>query len=189
MQALLQEPLITTALRVFLALLFATAALSKLSRIEEFYGVVRNFRLLPDGLSRVVAFVLPVIELAVAVGLVIRPLAAPAAMAAAALLIVFGLALAINVARGRTSIDCGCFRQGLKQPVSWLLVGRNILLTMVALAVVYLLPQTAVPGAADWLIGLLAGTLAMVLYFSGSMLGGLAAAQKEASRNRERMLS
>lgn len=177
MQALLQEPLITTALRVFLALLFATAALSKLSRIEEFYGVVRNFRLLPDGVSRVVAFVLPVVELAVAVGLVIGPWAVPAATVAAALLIVFALALAINVARGRTYIDCGCFRQGLKQPVSWLLVGRNIVLTLAALSVAYLLPQTPAAGFEDWLIGLMAGGLAMMLYFSASLLGGISAAQ------------
>ncbi|AGT07275.1 MauE/DoxX family redox-associated membrane protein [Paracoccus aminophilus] len=177
MQAILHEPLLTMALRVFLALLFATAALSKLSRIEEFYGVVRNFRLLPDGLSRVVAFVLPVFELAVAVGLVIRPLAVPAAAAAAALLIVFALALAINVVRGRTYIDCGCFRQGLKQPVSWLLVGRNIVLTALALAVAYLLPSVPAAGLADGFVGLMAGVLAMVLYFSASLLGGLAAAQ------------
>lgn len=176
-EAILHEPLITMAVRVFLALLFATAALSKLSRIEEFYGVVRNFRLLPDGLSRVVAFVLPVVELAVAVGLVIRPLAVPAAVAAAVLLSVFAVALAINVIRGRTYIDCGCFRQGLKQPVSWLLVGRNIVLTALALSVAYLLPSVAPAGLADVLVGLAAGGIAMLLYFSASLLGGLAAAQ------------
>ncbi|WP_312528002.1 MauE/DoxX family redox-associated membrane protein [Paracoccus sp. (in: a-proteobacteria)] len=176
-EAILHEPLITLAVRAFLALLFVTAALSKLSRIEEFYGVVRNFRLLPDGLSRVVAFVLPVVELAVAVGLVIRPLAVPAAAVAALLLIVFAVALAINVIRGRTYIDCGCFRQGLKQPVSWLLVGRNIVLTALALSVVWLLPTVPAAGLADGFIGLAAGSIAMLLYFSASMLSGLTAAQ------------
>ena len=60
MQQVLQEPLIHWALRSFLAALFATAALSKLTGMEEFHGVVRNFRLLPDMASRAVAMVLPV---------------------------------------------------------------------------------------------------------------------------------
>ncbi|MEF9603853.1 methylamine utilization protein MauE, partial [Paracoccus sp. PXZ] len=77
---------------------------------------------------------------AVAAGLVMTPLAAPAAITAAGLLLVFAAALAINVLRGRTQIDCGCFRNGLKQPVSWLLVLRNLVLTGLALAVAAGLP-------------------------------------------------
>lgn len=178
MDAVLQEPLMTLAVRVFLALLLATAALSKLTRIEEFYGVVRNFRLLPDGVSRAVAMVLPVVELAVAVGLVIGPLAVPAATAAAVLFAVFGVAIAINVLRGRTSIDCGCFRQGLKQGISWLLVGRNVVLTALAAATAYLLPSVPAAGGPDIFVGIAAGVLAILLYFSASLLGGIAAAQK-----------
>lgn len=175
---LLTEPTVTLALRVFLALMFATAAASKLGHAEEFYGVVRNFRILPDGPSRVVALVLPVVELAVAAGLLIRPLAVPAAVTAAGLLAVFGLALAINVLRGRTWIDCGCFRNGLKQQVSWMMVLRNAVLTALALAVALLLPLTPAPGLAQSVVGLAAGAVAMLLYVSASMLGGLLAAQR-----------
>lgn len=177
MDAVLHEPLVTWALRGFLALLFTTAAVSKLMNIEEFYGVVRNFRLIPDGMSRVAAMVLPVVELAVAVGLLIHPLAIPAAIVGAALFVVFAFAIAINVMRGRTYIDCGCFRNGMKQGVSWLLVGRNAILTMLALAIVWLLPGTPAAGLLDVFVGLAAGTLAMMLYFSASMLSGLTAAQ------------
>lgn len=99
---LVANPAALLAIRVFLALIFATAALSKLGHAEEFYGVVRNFRILPDRLSRVTALALPVVELAVAAGLLIAATAVPAALAAAALLAVFGAALAINVLRGRT---------------------------------------------------------------------------------------
>lgn len=175
MQQLLHEPLVTWGLRGFLALLFAAAALSKLSALEEFYGVVRNFRLMPDGLAKPVAFVLPVAELAVAAGLLITPLVLPAALAAAALLAVFGLAIAINVLRGRTWIDCGCFRNGMKQQISWSLVGRNVILTGLALALAGLIPTTPAGGLADLFVGLMAGTVMMLLYFSASMLGGIAA--------------
>ena len=104
LSAIPHEPLVVWTLRSFLAALFLTAALSKLTAIDEFHGVVRNFRLLPDGLARPVAMVLPVVEMAIAAGLLIGPLARPAALAAAALLARLGedefwkLAAAMNEA-------------------------------------------------------------------------------------------
>lgn len=184
MHELVANPAALLAIRVFLALVFATAALSKLGHAEEFYGVVRNFRILPDGLSRVTALVLPVVELAVAAGLLIGATAVPAALAAVALLAVFGAAIAVNVLRGRTWIDCGCFRNGLKQQVGWALVGRNALMAGAALAVAGLLP--AAPGLTlpEALVGLMAGLTAMMLYLSASALGGLRAMQTTTSKGR-----
>lgn len=181
---LISNPALLLAIRVFLALMFATAALSKLGHAEEFYGVVRNFRILPDGLSRVTALVLPVVELAVAVGLLIGATAVPAAIAAAALLAVFGVAIAINVVRGRTQIDCGCFRNGLKQQIGWALVARNALMTASALVVAGLLPAAAAPALPEALVGMLAGLVAMMLYLSASVLGGLRATQTAMSKGR-----
>lgn len=175
MQQLVQEPLLHWALRSFLAALFATAALSKLTGMEEFYGVVRNFRLLPDALARAVAMVLPVAELAVAAGLLITPLAGPAALAAALLLAGFGLAIAINVLRGRTQIDCGCFRNGMKQRISWAMVGRNAVLSAMALAAALALPGARAAGLLDAATGIIAGLVLILLYLSASMLGGLPA--------------
>lgn len=186
MEAVLHEPLVTWALRAFLALLFATAAVSKLQHIEEFYGVVRNFRLIPDGPSRVVAFVLPIVELAVAAGLMIAPLAVPAAVTGAALLAGFGVAIAINVIRGRTWIDCGCMRQGMKQQISWMMVLRNVVLTVLALGIVRLLPGTTVAAPLDLFVGLAAGAIAMMLYFSASLLGGIVATQTATNTSKGR---
>lgn len=186
MLEVLHEPLVAWSLRGFLALLFATAAVSKLTGIEEFYGVVRNFRLLPEWAAKPVAFVLPVAELAVAAGLLITPLAVPAAWVAAALLAGFGVAIAINVIRGRTSIDCGCFRNGMKQRISWALVGRNVVLTALALGTVALLPATGASGLADVFVGLIAATVMMLLYFSASMLGGLPARRNATSMSKGR---
>ena len=182
----LAQSAVLLALRVFLALMFAVAAVGKLGHAEEFFGVVRNFRILPEPLARVAARVLPVAELAVAAGLLIGPLAVPAAWAGAALLLVFGLALAINVLRGRTWIDCGCFRNGLRQTVSWWLVLRNAVLALAALAVAVLLPQAQAPGLAEAFVGLAAGTVAMLLYLSASMLGGLSAGRAPALSSKGR---
>jgi hypothetical protein len=52
----------------------------------------------------------------------IRPFGA---FAAIVLLSVFAAAMAINLKRGRSEIDCGCGHSFLKQNLSWLLVGRN----------------------------------------------------------------
>lgn len=186
MEAFLQEPVVTLCLRTFLALLFATAAWSKLTRLEEFYGVVRNFRLLPDGASRAVAWLLPVLELLVAIGLVLRPLAVPAAQLAAVLLLVFAVAIAVNVVRGRTAIDCGCFRQGLKQRISWWLVGRNAGLAILALVVAAVLPAVQPASIVDIVTGLLAGATAMVIYLGASLLGGLVAAQSPVPSTKDR---
>lgn len=181
---LVANPALLLAVRVFLALVFATAALSKLGHAEEFYGVVRNFRILPDGLSRLTALVLPVVELAVAAGLLIRATAVPAAIVGAALLTVFGMAIGINVLRGRTSIDCGCFRNGLKQQVGWALVVRNAAMAGAALIVAALLPATTRPMPAEALVGLMAGLVALMLYLSAAALGGLLAAQTISSKGR-----
>jgi hypothetical protein len=50
------------------------------------------------------------------------------------LLVLFAGAIAVNVMRGRTDIDCGCFRSALRQNLSWWLVLRNAVLLVLALA-------------------------------------------------------
>ncbi len=183
--SLFAEPLVTTFLRSFLVLLFAGAAISKLRHAEEFFGVVRNFRLIPERLARPVAWLLPWLELATAAGLVV-PAAAPfAAGTASALLLVFGVAIAVNVARGRTAIDCGCFRNGMKQPLSWLLVARNAALAAAAAGLAVALPIARPAEPIELAIGSAAAGLAMLLYFSASLLGGL----QNGSRSRSPLYS
>ena len=88
-----------------------------------------------------------------------------------------GLAIAINVLRGRTQIDCGCFRNGMKQRISWAMVGRNVLLTAMALGAVALLHLARPAGVPDLAAGMMAGAVLFLLYFSASMLAGLPARQ------------
>ncbi|WP_309299067.1 MauE/DoxX family redox-associated membrane protein [Methylopila jiangsuensis] len=178
--SLIAEPLVTTFLRSFLILLFAGAALSKLRRTEEFFGVVRNFRILPERLARPVAAALPFVELATAAGLAVPAVAPYAAGTASGLLIVFGLAIGANVVRGRTAIDCGCFRDGLKQPLSWRLVGRNAVLALAAGGLAAALPLARPAAPVELAVGVAAAGLAMLLYFSASLLGGLSAGARRA---------
>ncbi|WP_181704800.1 MauE/DoxX family redox-associated membrane protein [Chthonobacter rhizosphaerae] len=175
------DPLFATFVRAFLVMLFLGAAMSKLPRREEFYGVVRNFRILPEALARPVALALPVAELVIAGALLASPTAPAAALAAAALLAVFGVAIAVNVLRGRTAIDCGCLRGGMKQPLGWMLVARN---GVFAAAAVWLSLTLSTAGPADVLsltVGTAAAALAMLITLGASLLGGLAAAGRSQS--------
>lgn len=172
------DPLIEIALRLFLALLFAGAALSKLKSAEEFVGVVRNFRLLPEALADVVARVLPFAELALALGLMWNVTSPYALLAAAALLLVFAFAIGINLARGRTQIDCGCFRTGARQSLSWALVMRNLVLGGLAIGVAAATAPAVQAGARtassmEVLVAVFAAVVAMVLYLAADMVGGL----------------
>lgn len=116
---------------VFMALLFARALVHKLADVTAFGGFLADYGILPPSLVRPAA-----VAVLVAEGLVIATLLVPAAwtvgsLLAAALLAVYGLAIAHAVRSGRRWIECGC--GGAMQPVSWPLVARNALLAAVAL--------------------------------------------------------
>ena len=115
-----------------LALVFAVSAASKMRSWPEFAGAVQNYRLLPSAAVRPFAYALPVVETAVAGGLLVGPTRPYAAATAVALLALFALAMGINIARGRRHIDCGCFRAAFRQPLSWWLVSRNAMLASLA---------------------------------------------------------
>jgi hypothetical protein len=119
-------PEIAAAVRVLMALVFLTAAASKMRHWSIFEGVVGNYRLLPQFAVRAFAWLLPPSEVAVALAVVLN--LPYAALAATALLTLFAVAMAVNILRGRSHIDCGCFNSALKQPLRWSLVIRNAVL-------------------------------------------------------------
>jgi hypothetical protein len=130
--------------------------------LEPFVGVVRNYRLLPTAAVRPFAYLVPPIELVLAAALLLRPAASSAPLAAALLLTLFAAAMAINVRRGRSDIDCGCFAGVLRQKLSWALVARNLVLAAGLLAIA-LAPQGT--RALGWLdvVTLLAGAGTLLL--------------------------
>jgi len=161
--------LFSETLVLWIAMVFTMAAFGKLAAWGELAGVVQNFRVLPRSWALPVSFVLPPLEAAVAVGVLLPATRMAAAAGAAALFAVFGAALALNLYRGRRQIDCGCFRSGLKQLISGAAVVRNIVLTIAAL----LLAQSA--GAAtlsplEWVMAVGAALTLMLCYLSVGFL-------------------
>lgn len=154
--------LLRLTLCVFAALLFGSSALLKLADRAVFKGVLSAYRILPQTLLDPVAALLPASELAVAVMLLIPGTRAVAAWGAAALAICFALAIAINVMRGNTSIDCGCAGKRGRQRVSAGLAWRNITLAMLLVACVP--APLVVQGVAAELIAWAAGTSLFLMY-------------------------
>jgi len=127
------DPLPPLTVAWALAVLLAAAALHKLSAWQEWPGLIRNYALVPDGATLIVAVILPACEVLVACALVWPPARTAGASAAAALMVGYALALQINLWRGRTTIDCGCFGSRLKQGIAPWMVWRNLLLAGLAL--------------------------------------------------------
>jgi len=153
-------------------IVFIEAGLAKLRHRDLLPGVVANYRLLPETLVAPFSAVLPVVELGLGLGLVASVLTGGSlawlALPAAALLLVFAAAMAINIRRGRRAIDCGCGRSQLRQPLRWGLVARNIALALVvAVHALSALDDARAPFV-NVALAVMAGTVlwAMVLLFN-----------------------
>lgn len=151
------DPSIPLTARILLILVFGTAMLGKLRHRDEFVGVVANYRLLPQPLVVPVAWLIITSELMVVLSLTTGFMLAAGSLLAIALLAAFAAAIAINLARGRRHIDCGCFQSALRQRLSASLVARNAVLIVIALPVLEYAMRSS-PAAPD-IVGLRAMSL------------------------------
>jgi len=117
---------------MFIGVLFLTSGVSKLADKKMFVGVVRGFALLPDAAATLVGTLLPYVEILIAVTLLLDVYRGAVLAVAIVLLTSFAIAVSINLLRGRSYISCGCFFAHENSPLTWFLVGRNVLLIVVA---------------------------------------------------------
>ena len=128
------DPVIDVTLRMALALLFFVAAGHKLQDLGRFGATLAEYRLLPARLVPLAAALVVAVEVAAAGALLVPGARAAGLLSAATLLLVYGAAVAINLARGRRDIDCGCAGPAVRRPISGALVARNAALAALALA-------------------------------------------------------
>ena len=147
--------------RICVGLVFVLAATQKAQHWRIFSGVLANYRLLPRALVTPAAALLPPVEMLVGILLLFAQIRPYGALSGIALLSLFAAAMAINLNRGRSEIDCGCGHSFLKQNLSWLLVGRNAVLA--ALLIPSLVFTNAMPMPAI-LTGIAAGLGLFLLY-------------------------
>jgi Methylamine utilisation protein MauE len=156
------DPTLNWTIALCLVLLWSAAAWDKIHAREWFARVLAAYRLLPTGWSPAIAVLLPAVELAIAIGLLIPGCRRQAAQLGAAMLLLYSLAIAVNLLRGRRDFDCGC-HPGHDQPVSWLLVLRNMVFCALSLSL--LLPLSGrQTDSADLLLALLATVIVCTTY-------------------------
>lgn len=102
------HPWLTVRTQIALGLFFVVAALPKIADPPSFAHMIYNYRILPGPLVNLSALVLPWAELLMGLALVCGIWRRSAALLVGALLVVFIVAISVNLLRGN-AIDCGCF--------------------------------------------------------------------------------
>ena len=128
------DPLFALALGGLFALLWAHAALSKARARREFLSALNAYELVPATLLSLLGAVVPLLEAALAVGMVPGATRRVAAIGSAVLLLAYAAAIKINLNRGRRDLDCGCAGPGERRPIRPWMVWRNLALALASLA-------------------------------------------------------
>lgn len=129
-----QDEALALGFRLVLGVTFLRAGLSKLVSREHFALAVTHYGIVGQRVSRHVARWLPPTEVVLGCLLLVGVLQTAVSLTLAALLVVFGGGVVVNLVRGRV-IDCGCFGPGAQKRITWWTVLRNVGLAVAALAV------------------------------------------------------
>jgi hypothetical protein len=163
------DPVWVWIARLGVSVLFAAAGLSKLWQQAAFRDAVAAYDLLPRRMVAPAALTLAALEVAAAILLLSPAGRLAGAILLGGLLLLFTTAIAINLVRGRTDIDCGCWMFGARQSErrhgsGGATVARNAVLAVLVL--VASIPAEVRPLAVtDWGV-IVAGTLALLGLFA-----------------------
>ncbi|MBU9281509.1 MauE/DoxX family redox-associated membrane protein [Burkholderia multivorans] len=154
------DPVLATSAQAGAAAVVLLGAVAKLRAPVAFRDALAGYRLLPDALVAPAALAIPLAEALGAAALLFPDTRTAAAIGLIALLLAFAAALAANILRGRTDIDCGCTGfagvraapgdvapgaaasgDGTPRRIGWLHVAR-VLLLVALVATALLAPDT-----------------------------------------------
>jgi uncharacterized membrane protein YphA (DoxX/SURF4 family) len=154
--------------RLTVAVIFALAAFHAMREWTVYGGIVEQYRIMPRWFAMILARILPPLELTAAAALMLPVASRAGAVLGLCLMVMFTAAIAVNLARGRASIDCGCGGAS-GQKLSMGLVLRN-LLVMGGLTLALNAPlESVVDGVTT--IGVICASLALIaLYFAANQL-------------------
>lgn len=164
-------------LSVFLVLcvfsLFVSSAAHKLFGFSTFARQVADYQLVPPVLATPGAALMLALELSILLLLVSTPVYGM--VSAAVLLLLYAMAMGINLARGRRHIDCGCYaRPQADGFISWAMVARNTIMAVICGVASIAAPiDWAVAAGFGWFdwVGLASALVAGIfLYQSGDQL-------------------
>lgn len=130
--------------RLMLGVVFLYSAWGKFADVTGFARGLSAYQLLPVWAILPLTWLLPFLELFLALAFLVGWALPIVSLVAILLLIIFIAAIAINLRRGRT-ISCNCHGSAAQTPISWGLVARNGLLLILALLLVVTAPLNLLP--------------------------------------------
>lgn len=122
-------------LRFTVGLALLSAAVGKLKNLPAFARGVLQYRILPNWMAKPYAYLLAFAELTIGGLLVLGKWTPQAALGAALILMSFGIAVAVNIARRRV-MPCYCFGAGRDSQLGWATFGRIVVLLAFSLGLV-----------------------------------------------------
>ena len=120
--------------QLILGVIFLRAGFSKAFSLRETELHIQDYQLLSGSQAKVVAYVLPFIEIFVGVSCIAGMILPISSILAAFVLFIFCLAIFINLIRGRR-FQCHCFGSS-KTPIGIPVLLRNLILIILALFLV-----------------------------------------------------
>lgn len=108
MSGRLASPWLTSRVQFVLAAVFVVAGFGKIADPPGFAHEIHNYKLLPGFAINAVAILLPWVEVVAGLALFLGLARRSAARLMGVLLLVFVVAIGINLVRGHP-VDCGCF--------------------------------------------------------------------------------
>lgn len=130
---------LTVRVQIALGALFVAASLPKLLDPPSFAHMIYNYRLVPGFAVNALALVMPWLEILCGIALILGIWRRPAAAIIGAMLVVFIIAISINLGRDN-AVNCGCFditsanksRDELIAEMWWVVIRDIGMLLMVA---------------------------------------------------------
>lgn len=164
------DPVVVVALSLLLSYVVVDAGLHKLRSPRYYARIIDDYDVLPGASGRIAVWFVAVLELGCGVAVLVPAMHAAGLVGVGLLLTLYLLAMALNILRGRTEIDCGCHGPAHRQTLSaWLLV-RNLVLVLVAAELLVLEPSSREMLWIDWFVALGAALGVIMLYAAFGLL-------------------
>lgn len=114
-------------LQLLIGVLFFTTAINKLQNISRHISIINSYEILPSQFSKIFLICDCLIQLSICVSLILGWNVFIFSIIACILLLVYTLAIIINLSR-KNKINCGCGGLIGDHQISWKMVYRNVLL-------------------------------------------------------------
>lgn len=141
---------ILTIIYLFYGYLFLFSSIHKLKDMEKHYNAVILYEIIPKQFTRVFIWLETVFEFFIGISFLLSFATSYVIIGAILLLMIYSIAIVVNITKGRINLDCGCGGLVGTHKLSKNLVSRNILLIFVLVIVFIVQPFSLFAIAFDY---------------------------------------